>query len=97
MLEQAGSGQPPHFNFVQADLSSSDWDASLAGKQYAVILAFAVLHHLPGHALRLQILRKVRSLLPPEGRFIHSEWQFLNSPRLTGRIQPWEAVGLSDS
>jgi hypothetical protein len=29
------------------------------------------------------------------GRFIHSEWQFLNSPRLSSRIQPWEAIGLS--
>ena len=47
--------------------------------------------------LRLQVLRKVRSLLAPEGRFIHSEWQFLNSPRLKNRIQPWEAIGLSES
>ena len=28
---------------------------------------FAVLHHLPGNELRLQILHKVRSLLPLEG------------------------------
>jgi tRNA (uracil-5-)-methyltransferase TRM9 len=55
-----------------------------------------VLHHLPGDMLRLQILNKVRALLPPGGRFIHSEWQFLNSPRLSSRIQPWELIGLSE-
>jgi hypothetical protein len=26
---------------------------------------------------------------------IHSEWQFLNSPRLAARIQPWELAELS--
>jgi hypothetical protein len=47
--------------------------------------------------LRRQVLRKARAMLAPAGRFIHSEWQFLNSPRLTSRIQSWEAIGLSDS
>jgi 2-polyprenyl-3-methyl-5-hydroxy-6-metoxy-1,4-benzoquinol methylase len=97
LLEQAAASQPAYFKFVQADLSTTDWDAQLAGNRYAVILAFAVLHHIPGVELRLQVLRKARSLLSVGGRFIHSEWQFLNSPRLTSRIQPWEAIGISAS
>jgi hypothetical protein len=40
-------------------------------------------------------LKKIRSLLQPDSRFIHSEWQFLNNPRLRLRIQPWEMVSLS--
>ncbi len=95
LLEQAFPDQPPHFRFVQTDLSTPDWDAPLSGNQYDVVLAFAVLHHLPGVDLRLQILRKIRSLLPKDGCFIHSQWQFLNSPRLAARVQPWEAIGLS--
>jgi tRNA (uracil-5-)-methyltransferase TRM9 len=95
LLEQAAADQPSNFRFLQADLTSMDWDASLAGNRYDVILVLAVLHHIPGTDLRLQILRKVRSLLPDEGRFIHSEWQFLNSPRLAARVQPWEKIGLS--
>jgi tRNA (uracil-5-)-methyltransferase TRM9 len=97
LLEQASAGQLPNFRFLQADLSTPDWDAPLSGYQYDYILAFAVLHHLPGVQLRLQILRKVRTLLVPAGHFIHSEWQFLNSLRLKSRIQPWEAIGLSQS
>jgi hypothetical protein len=31
------------------------------------------------------------------GRFVHSNWQFLNSPKLKQRIQAWEKAGLSDS
>jgi len=95
LLEQAAAGQLPNFSFLQADLASPDWEVSLTRAPYDAILAFAVLHHLPGVELRLQVLRKVRLLLSPGGRFIHSEWQFLNSPRLTARVQPWELIGLS--
>jgi tRNA (uracil-5-)-methyltransferase TRM9 len=97
LLMQASARQSPNYHFLQADLSTPEWDAPLSDKRYDCILAFAVLHHLPGAGLRLQVLRKVRSLLAPEGCFIHSEWQFLNSPRLKSRIQPWEAIGLSES
>jgi tRNA (uracil-5-)-methyltransferase TRM9 len=95
LLAQVGQGLPSNFHFLQADLSSEDWDAPLVSKQVDLAVAFAVLHHLPGDELRLQVLRKVRILLSSGGRFIHSEWQFLNSPRLKGRIQPWESLGLS--
>jgi tRNA (uracil-5-)-methyltransferase TRM9 len=96
MLDQAAADQPPHFNFSQADLSTMDWDVPLVGNRYDDILVLAVLHHIPGNKLRLQILHKARSLLPVGGRFIHSEWQFLNSPRLISRIQPWDSIGLSE-
>jgi hypothetical protein len=39
----------------------------------------------------------VRGLLTPKGRFVHSNWQFLNSERLRKRVHPWEEIGLSDS
>ena len=97
LLQQAAAGLPSNFHFFQADLSGPDWDASLQSEKYDAILAFAVLHHLPGTALRMQLLSKVRSLLLQGGRFVHSEWQFLNSPRLRTRVQPWEVIGLSES
>ena len=96
-LQQASDGQPANFRFLQADLSSIKWDAPLQGEQYDIVLAFAVLHHFPGAELHKQVLLKVKPLLRQGGRFIHSEWQFLNSPRLKARIQPWDAIGLSES
>jgi tRNA (uracil-5-)-methyltransferase TRM9 len=83
--------------FIQADLAAADWEAALPGSSYEHVLAFAVLHHLPGAELRLQTLHKVRRLLSSGGRFVHSEWQFLNSPRMSARLQPWEAIGLEPS
>ena len=82
--------------FRQADLSIFEWDEGLQPGSFAVVLAFAVLHHLPGESLRLQVLNKVRRLLTPSGDFYHSEWQFLNSERLRNRIQDWSKAGLSE-
>lgn len=95
LLEQAAAGKPDNFRFLLADLSSANWETVLTGSPFNAVLAFAVLHHLPGLEMRQSLLRKVRTLLEPGGRFIHSEWQFLNSPRLAARLQPWETIGLS--
>lgn len=95
LLVQAAINQPNKYRFMQADLSTPDWDAPVSGNQYSAVLAFAVLHHLPGDDIRVQILRKIRTLVPMDGCFIHSQWQFLNSPRLAARVQPWETIGLS--
>jgi SAM-dependent methyltransferase len=95
LLDEARAGQPDNFRFVQADLSSADWDIALGENRYDGIFLFAVLHHIPGVELRLQLLRKVGRLLKTQGRFIHSTWQFLNSTRLAARVQPWERVGLT--
>jgi tRNA (uracil-5-)-methyltransferase TRM9 len=85
--------------FLQADLTRPEtWEEQVArAAPFDVIVAFAVLHHIPSHELRLRLLRTVRRLLHPQGHFYHSEWQFLNSVRLSRRIQSWERVGLSDS
>ncbi|MDA1329856.1 MAG: class I SAM-dependent methyltransferase [Chloroflexi bacterium] len=80
--------------FVQAELASGEW--RLESGDFDWVLAFAVLHHIPGEEKRLGLLAKVRGWLAERGRFAHSNWQFLNSARLWKRIQPWAAAGLSD-
>ncbi|HSO27669.1 MAG TPA: class I SAM-dependent methyltransferase [Anaerolineales bacterium] len=81
--------------FLQADLTTPGWDAAFADESFDFVLAFAVLHHLPQAEIRRATLHTVRRLLQPQGRFIHSHWQFLNSPRLTARIQPWETIDIA--
>jgi tRNA (uracil-5-)-methyltransferase TRM9 len=81
-------------NFLQADLCSLDWDSRLGAGRFDLVFAFAMLHHIPGRQLRVQILGKVAKLLKEQGNFIHSHWQFLNSPRLKKRIHPWRVVGM---
>ncbi|MBI2759097.1 MAG: methyltransferase domain-containing protein [Chloroflexi bacterium] len=83
--------------FKQVDLSrfsvtSDQW--SVTGN-WSLVTAFAVLHHIPSDELRLKLIQKVYDLLKPNGLFIHSNWQFLNSERLKARIQSWDTIGLA--
>jgi SAM-dependent methyltransferase len=102
--------QPEGFSvaFRVADLAAEHWEKVISNQKeekpgnlplftapFSLITAFAVLHHLPGHELRLNLLKAAHRMLTAEGKFIHSNWQFLNSAKLQGRIQPWEAAHLS--
>jgi tRNA (uracil-5-)-methyltransferase TRM9 len=97
LLAEARARMPPSLPaiFRQADLSQPGWAENLPHAPFDMVLAFAVFHHLPGVELRRQVLQRAGDLLTPDGRLIHSEWQFLNSPRLAARILPWKSVGLT--
>jgi 2-polyprenyl-3-methyl-5-hydroxy-6-metoxy-1,4-benzoquinol methylase len=81
-------------------LSPNSHQSSVISEQIAndcsLITAFAVLHHIPSHQLRLNILKAIHQLLKPDGLFIHSNWQFLNSEKLKARIQPWDVAAISE-
>ncbi len=85
--------------FRELDLTqlSVDSDQLSVTDYWSLITAFAVLHHIPGQRLRLDILKTIRELLAPDGRFIHSNWQFLNSPRLRQRVRAWSEAGLTEA
>jgi len=94
----AGISQPEGFSatFKQVDITRlyvSD-DPLLVNGNWSVVTAFAVLHHIPSDQLRLDILKTIHQLLKPDGLFIHSNWQFLNSEKLKARIQPWDAAAI---
>jgi len=93
--------QPEDFSarFMQVDITQlSAFSSQLsAGGGWALITAFAVLHHIPSTEMRLDLLRTVHGLLKVDGKFIHSNWQFLNSEKLRGRIQDWSKAGLSSA
>ncbi len=90
-----------HILFRQLNLTEVDRLNDIAAKAQPVsaLLSFATLHHIPGINQRLKILKEIARILSesrePEPLFIHSEWQFLNSERLTARIVPWEVIGLT--
>lgn len=83
--------------FIQADLTGEDWNTIIPTLPFDLVFCFAVLHHIPGDSLRLDILKRVHQYLKPGGFFWHSEWQFMNSPRLRARIQPWAQIDLDEA
>jgi SAM-dependent methyltransferase len=83
--------------FQQRDLMAADWHIGIEGTPYDGMLAFAVLHHLPGHNHRIDFLRQARTLVKPGAGFILSVWQIQNSPKLMARQQDWSEAGLQDN
>ncbi len=85
--------------FMEIDITklSVISNQSLITDNWSLITAFATLHHIPSTEIRLDILRTVKKLLKPDGKFILSNWQFLNSEKLKSRIQPWSKVGINES
>lgn len=102
LLEEAGKNEPPleeHglvVKFCHANLLDADWCKRFSSGQFRGALAFAVLHHIPGREVRKRLLQQIYQLIQPGGLFIHSEWQFQNSPKLMARIQPWSLAGVSE-
>ena len=98
LLRNAES-QPDDFSakFKQVDLTKlsvcSDQISIVGG--WSLVTAFAVLHHIPSFELRIDILNTIHRLLKPDGLFIHSNWQFLNSKKLKSRIQDWSKADFS--
>jgi tRNA (uracil-5-)-methyltransferase TRM9 len=101
LLEVARHGwEDAPATFLRADLMAPDWDKKIIPSMlgpFDLVTAFATLHHIPGHETRLTILNKIYALLRPGGQFIHSEWQFLNSEKLRGRVQSWAEAGLTEA
>lgn len=82
---------------VTRDLEIAELPSVVHNDTFDIVFSFATLHHIPSHKIRLNILKNVHKLLVPGGRFIHSNWQFLNSPRLRLRVRQWGEAGLSES
>ena len=97
LLREAEATPGVEFRAVNLIEISSVADELLATGHWSLVTMFATLHHIPSNEVRLDILRTVRKLLKPNGTFILSNWQFLNSEKLKARVQSWGRVGLSDS
>jgi tRNA (uracil-5-)-methyltransferase TRM9 len=89
--------------FVALDLAEPSGLVGLAQtvQPAQAVMAFAVLHHIPGVEMRRVLLAQVHRVLEassdPGAVFIHSEWQFLASARLVARCLPWESAGLTQA
>jgi tRNA (uracil-5-)-methyltransferase TRM9 len=98
----AARKSPPAYDlgaeaFVFSDLAAPDWAAVLPALPFDVILAFAVLHHLPRFETRARLVRELAGRLALGGRVAMSNWQFLRSSKLRQHVVPWSALGLSEA
>ena len=79
--------------FHQRNLLQSGCLAGLG--QFPAIACLAVMHHLPGKANRVRLLREIKEHLVADGRLLISNWQFMDSPRQRRKVQPWAEIDLT--
>ncbi len=94
-LQVASSLSHVSAQFLVRDVAMPGWTQGLPHQPFQTVAMLAVLHHIPGMDLRVRLLRDVAGCLAPGGSILVSTWQFLNSPRLRRRVQPWSRIGLS--
>jgi tRNA (uracil-5-)-methyltransferase TRM9 len=94
LIEVAKKDCPhPQVHFFVADLVERDWPQRFP-ESFNHVFAFAVLHHIPGEELRIQILNQIHNLLSADGKFTLSNWNFPESKRLLKRILPWSTIDI---
>ncbi len=84
--------------FRVADIAVPGWAAPLqTDGPFDLVLALAVLHHLPGFDLRQRVVAEFVSLLRPGGKIILSNWQFTRRARLRNKLVPWSVLGIDEN
>jgi SAM-dependent methyltransferase len=84
-------------DFRVVDVTCPDWTAAVLPQRFDVVLALAVLQHIPGRILRLDIVRRACSVLQPGGVLLLSHWQFTSNARSRSKIVPWQVAGVDES
>ena len=99
LLRDAREASTPGVVFREVDLSQLSVFSNQLSVEggWDVITMFAALHHIPSVEVRLDIMQTIRGLLKEDGRFILSNWQFLNSAKLRSRIQAWDRVDINEN
>lgn len=94
------SARGPALAFCQADLTDPAWPSLTAIRTTApfdAIICFAALFHVPGAALRQQIMEQFRTLIAENGRLALSVWQILHHESLRAKVVPWNEAGLEET
>ena len=60
---------------------------ALPASQYQLVASFGFMHHVPGHANRVRLLRELCSRLAPGGFAAFSFWRFMKEPGLAARAE----------
>ena len=61
-----------------------------AERCFDLVVAFGLLHHIPGRKQRSTLIQRAADRVAPEGSLALSFWQFADEPSLRSRIVDWD-------
>ncbi len=74
------------FEILKTDFLFDNWPEQVKDEEFDLVVAFGLLHHIPGYQNRLKILENARNLLDKNGLLILTTWQYLDVERLRKRV-----------
>jgi SAM-dependent methyltransferase len=85
------------FTLCETDVLDGDPDAVLPEGPFDLVVAFGLLHHVPGHDARRSLLRALARRVAPGGVLAFTAWQFADRPRFARRIVPWSTLAATSA
>ncbi len=79
-----------------ADITAPGWTRDLPHAPFDVVVALAVLHHIPSHEQRVQLLRDIHAVVKPGGTFVMTNWHFARNERMRHKMVDWATVGIDE-
>lgn len=76
-------------DWLARDILTPDAESQLPNDAYDLVVAFGMLHHVPGFEMRRQLLQALARRVAPEGRLIFTVWLFEESERFRDKIVSW--------
>ena len=87
--QQCNAGGGDRLDWLEGDVFSPEMEARLPDTKYDLVVAFGMLHHVPGFEMRKQWLEALARRVSPRGLLIFTVWLFEGSQRLRDKIVPW--------
>ncbi len=75
----------------RVDLLDAELETVAGDERFDLVVLFGVLHHLPGHDVRRNLLCRLAAFLAPGGVLAASVWRLDRDPRFDRLRVPWES------
>jgi tRNA (uracil-5-)-methyltransferase TRM9 len=76
---------------VDGDVLNPAVGALPGDDRYDLVVAFGLLHHIPGRLRRRALFAQLLQHAKKDGLIVVTAWRFLSTGRFEGRIVPWES------
>lgn len=71
------------------EITSQNLESDLPDEEYDLVVAFGLLHHLPGYETRRDLLQALARRVGPGGLLAFTTWRFGESERFKQKTVPW--------
>ena len=83
-------GGPDKLKWIEGDILEGQPGAALPSGPFDLVVAFGLLHHVPGLQQRKELLAALGDRVDSGGRLVFTVWQFGRTKRFDKHVIPWD-------